>query len=389
MKALLAGIGTAVPPHSVSQEEAADLMLSFLHDGSGRARAVRGLYARSGIGRRHSVVLQKSEGPLEERQEFYTPARDPGDFGPSTSDRMARYEADAHGLAARAAGAALRDAEVAPGDVTHLITVTCTGFFAPGLDTAIIRQVGLTPEVHRTHVGFMGCHGLMNGLRAAGAVAAADPTACVLVSTVELCTLHLSYSWDPQDLVANALFADGAAALVVRSAGTGPFPKTTGTEVVPAATEAAGGRPTPRTDRGPVLVASDSCLLPDSREAMTWRIGDHGFRMTLSPGVPEAVRRHAAPWVRGWLEKKGLGVDEVGSWAVHPGGPRVLTAFADGLELEREAFDVSRDVLARYGNMSSATLGFILQALRDADAPRPWVAAAFGPGLTVEAALLE
>lgn len=357
----IAGMGTAVPPHSMDQADAADLMAGLLHGGR-RARAVQALYARSGIRKRHSVIVRRPDGPPEERQGFYLPARSEDDAGPTTARRMAVFEEEAPPLAADAALLALDDAGVDPGDVTHLVTVSCTGFFAPGVDAALIGRLGLRPTVERTHVGFMGCHGALNGLRVAGALAGADPDARVLLCSVEICSLHLAYTWDPQALVANALFADGAAALV----GVGdPGP-------------APGWR----------VAASGTLLFPDSADAMSWRIGDHGFRMTLSPSVPALVEARIASWLRGWLARHGLRQDDVRTWAVHPGGPRILGAFGTAMGLPRDAFAPSREVLAEHGNMSSATLLFILEKLRRDGAEGPVVAAAFGPGLVAEVALL-
>jgi predicted naringenin-chalcone synthase len=247
------------------------------------------------------------------------------------------------------------------GSFTHLVTVSCTGFFAPGLDRGLVAELGLPATVARTHVGYMGCHAALNGLRIARAFVDADVDARVLVCAVELCSLHYHYSWDPAKLVANALFADGAAGVVAVNARSAP----------------AAWR----------LAASGSCLFPDSADAMTWTVGDHGFEMTLGKNVPGLIARRLRPWLEGWLAGHGITVAGVGSWAVHPGGPRILSAVEEGLGLPADALAVSRAVLAQYGNMSSPTLLFILRQLIDERAPRPCVALGFGPGLAAEAAL--
>lgn len=364
----IVGMGTAVPRGSMAQDAAADLLVALLH-GPGRARAVQALYARSGIRKRHSVLVGREDGPAAERQTFYAPARSLEDGGPTTAQRMAAFEEEAPPLATEASLRALADAGLDAGDITHLVTVSCTGFFAPGMDVALIQRLGLAPTVERTHVGFMGCHGALNGLRVATSLAGADPLARVLLCSVELCSLHLAYSWDPQALVANALFSDGAAALVGVGEGAG-------------GASASGARPSWR------VAATGTLLFPDSADAMSWRIGDHGFRMTLSPSVPALIEGHVGEWLRGWLAGHGLRQDDVRTWAVHPGGPRVLGAFGAATGLPRDTFAVSRQVLAEFGNMSSATLLFILERLRDAGAEGPVVAIAFGPGLVAEAALL-
>ncbi|MDA0330325.1 MAG: hypothetical protein O2958_15135 [Gemmatimonadetes bacterium] len=137
------------------------------------------------------------------------------------------------------------------------------------------------------------------------------------------------------------------------------------------------------------VVANGTCVIPDSRDAMSWRIGDHGFRMTLSAEVPQLVEANVRPWIDGWLADHGLTLDQVATWAVHPGGPRILEAFSDAVGLADEDTAVSKDVLSDFGNMSSATVLFILERLRASGAPRPCVAIGFGPGLVIEAMLIR
>ena len=147
------------------------------------------MYRRAGVESRHSVVLTTSDGPLDARQSFF------GSSNPTTRDRMQSYEENASSLAVAATRAALDEAGIAAGRVTHLITVSCTGFHAPGFDTALIRQLDLPRDVARTHVGFMGCHGLLNGLRVARGFVTAEPDAIAVVCAVELCSLHHQYGW--------------------------------------------------------------------------------------------------------------------------------------------------------------------------------------------------
>lgn len=378
----LRGIGTALPEHRLTQNDAVELHASFCGFDDGKARTLRALYRRSGVTTRHSVLLNGSEGELAERQSFYPPAETEGDPGPTTVRRMTEYERHAPPLAVAAARRALGAAEVDAGEVTHLVTVSCTGFIAPGVDSAIVEELGLGRETERTHVGFMGCHGALNGLRVADSFTRGDPEAVPLICSVELCTLHFSYAWDPELLVANALFSDGAAAVVGRSdgaSGPGVFP--------PEADGGHAGRG--RSDGDPWrLAATGTLLLSEAEDAMTWRIGDHGFRMTLSPQVPELIEANLRPWIESWLGDLGLDLADVGSWAVHPGGPRILSSFRRALELPREATAVSAEVLAEFGNMSSATVLFILERMRARKTARPCVALAFGPGLAIEATLL-
>ncbi|WP_165227332.1 type III polyketide synthase [Aquisphaera insulae] len=362
MSMTVAGIGTALPPHRIDQADAARIAWEYACETPSQERLFATLYRRAGVEGRGCVVLDRSDGPLEGRQSFY------GVNPPTTLERMLRYEAEAGPLGVGACRAAFEAAGVEPGRVTHLVTVSCSGFYAPGYDIALFKQLPLRPGTARTHVGFMGCHGALNGIRAARAFVDADPDACVLLCALELCSLHHQYGWDADRIVSNALFADGAAALVALP----------------------GSRSEGRDGRGPLrVVASGSTLIDDSEDAMSWRIGDHGFRMTLSSRVPDLIGEHLRPWLEGWLAGQGRDLASIGSWAVHPGGPRILSAVAEALALPPSSLDVSQRVLADHGNMSSPTILFILDRLAREDAPRPWLALAFGPGLAVEAALID
>lgn len=362
MSFIVAGIGTALPEHSLTQADAVELHTTFCRIDEKRARTLKALYRRSGITTRRSVLLDTSDGPLPTRQSFYHPARCEDDGGPATAVRMEAYEELAPGLAIDAARNALGAAATDPGEVSHLITVSCTGFVSPGVDAAMIDGLGLRRTTERTHVGFMGCHGSLNALRVARSYVEADPSAVTLVCSVELCTLHFAYRWDPDMLVANALFGDGAAALVGRARRDG--------------------------DEDAWRVAgSGTLLMADSENDMTWRIGDHGFRMTLSARVPDLIGANLREWLVEWLRRHDLVLADVATWAIHPGGPRILSATEQALGLSREGSHASRSVLAECGNMSSATILFILDRLRAEGAPRPCVALAYGPGLVVEAVL--
>lgn len=353
------GLGTALPPHAIRQDRAASLAKACGCYTNQQARLLAVLYQRARVKTRGSVLLEPS-GEDGVAQAFFAPAAHEADRGPTTRARLERYAQDAPPLARAASEAALADAGVSPSAITHLVTVSCTGFAAPGVDIRLTKELGLSPNVERTHVGFMGCHGALNGLRVASALAAQDPRARVLVCAVELCSLHFRYGWHEEGLVANALFADGAAACVVGQTASG----------------------------GLRLRATGSCLLPDSEEAMGWRIGDHGFEMRLDPSVPELISQQLRPWLAGWLAARDVTIERVGAWAIHPGGPRILRSVVAGLGLPEEATAVSREILARYGNMSSPTVLFILKRLQELHAPQPYVALAFGPGLVAEAALL-
>jgi predicted naringenin-chalcone synthase len=366
MALTILGIGTAVPGAKLDQYESQKVAESLCCETEEQKTFVPAIYAGSGIATRNmclgrAVVDDILNGARLSGSPFL-PTGVPGEKGPTTRQRMRIYETEAPPLALRSCAEALAAAGTLPSEITHLVTVSCTGFAAPGFDIALINELGLSPTLHRTHVGFMGCHAALNGLRVANAFATSDPTARVLVCSVELCSLHYHYGWDPPKVVANALFADGSGALV--GAANGP----------------------PGSWR---LTASGSCLVPEAADAMTWTIGDHGFGMTLSKRIPEVIGDRLRPWLDDWLAARGHSVAGIKSWAVHPGGPKILDAAVATLGLPAEAVWASREVLAEHGNMSSATVVFILKRLREWRAPAPCVAIGFGPGLNVEVALFE
>jgi predicted naringenin-chalcone synthase len=363
MSLSLRGIGTAVPPTILTQEDALRLARVLCSRPDEQATWLPGMYQGTGIRTRRVVlgeqVIRDVLDGTTHSGSVFLPTTDPNDRGPTTGERLRIYAQEVGRLAMQAAGRALAEAGTRPGDITHLITVSCTGFTAPGVDRVLIGGLGLPATVQRTHLGYMGCHGAINGLRVAQAFADADSSACVLLCAVELCSLHYHYGWDPQRMVANALFADGAAAVVGTSSGDGLH-----------------------------VTATGSCMLPESADDMAWTIGDHGFEMTLSRRVPGLIARHLPGWLDSWLAANGLRREDVRGWAIHPGGPRILEAVEESLGLSAETTAASRAVFAEYGNMSSPTVLFILDRLRQQRMKGPIVLLGFGPGLVAEAGLI-
>jgi len=356
------GIGTAVPRGMVTQEDAARLAVAACGGVHNWAATLPKLYEQTQIRTRHSVLISSSSNGRPATQAFFPAARGTEDRGPSTAARIERYEANAADLADRAAAAALDSAGARAMEISHLVTVSCSGFSAPGVDIELIERLGLRRDVSRTHVGFMGCHGALNGLRVGSALAASTPGSKVLVCCVEICSIHHQYTNDFQQLVANALFSDGAAAVV--------------------------GTSTINRDDSWQIVDQRSYLLPNTAELMSWRIGDNGFQMTLSMQVPTVIRENLRPWLAAWLAEHDLAISDVRGWAVHPGGPMILTACEESLALDSADLWASHEVLSEFGNMSSPTVLFILERLRAAGDGLPCVILAFGPGMTIEAALL-
>ena len=360
MPLILHGIGTAVPSRRLSQADAVQVAHRINAETPEQVRLMTRIYQKTKVLSRGSVLLEKDgdDGTIQERLSFY------GAESPSTAERMQAFDDYAGGLALEAAAKALSDSDLSAAAITHLVTVSCTGFQSPGVDLYLIEKLALAPSVQRTHIGFMGCHGAMNGLRVAHAFAEMDPKAVVLLCAVELCSLHMAYGWHPEKVVANALFADGAAAVV------------------------ASANPSP-THQSLALRRSGSMVIPNSADLMHWEIGDHGFAMGLSPLVPETVGAALLPWLRDWLKEQAIELEAVTSWAVHPGGPKILSTCSEVLSLEPNLLLDSRAVLQDHGNMSSATILFILERLRRRECSGPCLALAFGPGLSAEVALFD
>lgn len=340
-------IGTAVPAHRISQEQACRFMAACFPEDQVLARRLRYLYRRSQIHFRHTCGA-----------EFIgTPGDLAGEAG--TAQRMEIYEKQAVPLAEAAARRAL-EGVFQPHEVTHLITVTCTGFFAPGPELVLVERLGLRPQVRRLQIGFMGCQAALHGLQVADAICRSDAEALVLLVCVELCTLHFCRTPTEENLVVNSLFADGAAAAVL---------------------SAPGHR------QGSGLCALEgfaSYVVPHTSEILSWRIGDQGFRMGLDAAAPGVVGRAVPAFVEGLLAAGGWERTQVEFWAVHPGGRAILEAVERALALPGTALAPARAVLREYGNMSSPTLLFVLDRILAQGRPGHGVALSFGPGLSLE-----
>ena len=297
---------------------------------------------RSGIGRRFTVLSHDETYPSE--GSFYDVPEPP-----STRERMTVYAREAPELAL-AAIAGLPSCE----GITHMVVASCTGFTAPGLDQVIARRLALAPTVERVVVGFMGCYAGVTALRSAGHIVRSDPTARVLVVSVELCTLHLQPTDRLESLLAMGQFADGAAAALV-------------------------------TAEGPGLALGEgiSLVLEDSHELITWTIGDTGFAMELSGEVPGRLAEALGAAEVVQTVTGGRPSAAIEAWAIHPGGKSIVDAVERGLALSCEKVAASRGVLQDYGNMSSATVMFVLERLMR-DHPASGIALAFGPGLAME-----
>lgn len=345
-RAYLTGIGTSFPGPAIEQSAIWD---GYFDARSGHDRIARRIFSSAGVERRHAAV-----NPLLEDVS-----------GWSTGERMRRWAAESVPLGKDATAAALAGAGLPASEVGMLAVVSCTGYATPGLDIRVASDLGLPADAQRLSIGHMGCYAAIPGLGAAADFVVARARPAVMLCC-ELTSLHVQPPDDDRgQVVSHALFGDAAAAVALSP------------EPAPGALELLD-----------VAAVTD----PSTAGHMTWEVTDLGFRMGLSPEVPDVLARHVGPAVTGLLGRNGLGPADVEAWAVHPGGPRILDVVAEGLDLAPGALTGSRSVLANRGNCSSATVILVLDALRSAGLPRPGqaaVALAFGPGLTLYAALLR
>lgn len=365
MKSYLCAIGTANPPHVLAQQQIADFMAQALQLDSRATRKLKALYRVSGIDTRHTVLedYTRSNGEFQ----FYpnTPGLEPF---PTVGPRMDVFKKEALPLSVAAARECLQQLpNFDYGSITHLITVSCTGMYAPGLDIELIAELGLSPQVQRTCVYFMGCYATFNALKVADAICRSSPDARVLVVCTELCTLHFQKHLEPDHLVSNALFADGSAAALVCGA---PLP---GLHLQ--------------------MDAFHCDLAPSGKQEMAWHIHDFGFEMTLSSYVPALIKEGIGQLTEALLQKLHLKQAEIDLFAIHPGGRKILEVIEQALQLPPDSNRYAYQVLRQYGNMSSATVLFVLKALwQDLQPPQQGakvLSFAFGPGLTLESMLLS
>lgn len=358
MTSNILAIGTAVPAARLPQAETRDFFLAQEGLDKLTSRIIRAAFDNSAIDYRHSLV-----GSTGHRNPLFVDRNDQL-LTVTTGERNRVYQQESPRLFAAAAQDALARANVAASEITHLVTVSCTGFFAPGPDVQLIKDLGLRPTAERFHLGFMGCSAAFPALRVAARICDADPEAMVLVACAELCTIHLRSSNDAEQVVSSALFADGAAAAIV------------------------SGVSSRKKSATLAMHHFTTSLTREGKDDMSWTIGDFGFEMRLTAKVPKIIGREIASVARHMLRDTSLSASDIDMWAVHPGGRSVLDQVEKGLELE--TLHHSRWVLREYGNMSSATILFILKRMMaDLSLPaRATVAGlSFGPGLTVESAL--
>jgi predicted naringenin-chalcone synthase len=366
MKSYLTSIGTAVPDYRTAQEDIALFMAGAAGLNEQGQKHLSLLYKASGIGYRYSVL--PDFGLPYGSYTFFpnTPGLEPF---PDIGARMQLYKQEALPLALKAVGACLLQVpDFRKETLTHLITVSCSGMYAPGLDIELTEKLGLDTSIHRTNINFMGCYAAFNGLKMADTICRANPEAKVLLVCIELCTIHYQKADNPDFELANALFGDGAAAVLVEAA--------------------------PAPSGKYFSVEAFHCdLALEGKADMAWQIGNFGFEMILSSYIPALIKNGIEKLTSRLLQKFDLEVAAVDYFAIHPGGKKILEVIEEVLSIDRHKNAAAYEVLRTYGNMSSPTVLFVLktllQKMTTEEHQKNVVSFAFGPGLTLESMLLR
>lgn len=361
MPTFIHNIETALPPYSYRQDELRDRMKEIVDGTKRHSRIIHHLYAKSGIETRHSVINDFRQAGS------HTLFFNGQGAAPGTQNRNELYIEEGRKLFVNTAKKLISNPEFSPDDITHLVTVSCTGFYAPGPDYDIIQALGLSKNIERYHLGFMGCYAAIPALKMADQICRANSDANVMVVSVELCTIHFQANSQMDNLLSSSVFADGGAGAIVSSR-------------VPA-------------NSGYQIDGFTSSITEKGSEDMAWSIGDSGFNMVLSNYIPEILGEGLEDFLNPVLNQYNLKLGDIDLWGVHPGGRAILDKVEKTLDLPKEYLNSSRNVLSKYGNMSSATVLFVLKDLLENESITKnnsgrTLAMAFGPGLTLESALL-
>lgn len=367
MGSCISAIGTANPQYRIAQQTIYQFMVNAFGLDSNNAARLKQIYDGSGIDWRYSVIPDFSFNDPA-LNTFFGKSASLEPF-PGTRQRLRLYQQTAIDIAAEAARRCFGafEEDVAP-TITHLVTVSCTGMYAPGIDIELVEKLGLNRRTERTCINFMGCYGAINALKAADYICRADANARVLVVSVELCTLHFQKVNTLDNWVANSLFSDGAAAVLVEHQ-----------------SKRQPGRP------GLLLKNFYSEFIPEAASDMGWYMGDFGFEMKLTSKVSRHIKKHIKPLMEHVLQSAGLSFEQIAIFAMHPGGRSILEAIEEALAISPAANGLAYQTLCEHGNMSSATILFVLQKILQSAPPsgQKILSFAFGPGLTVEGMILE
>lgn len=362
MRPTISCIGTANPPHRIAQQDIAEFMIRAHQLKNGERERMMALYRATGIEYRYSVL--SDYGSELGSFQFYSNRADLEPF-PTTARRNQLYQKEALGLAVSAVNDCLPP-ETDVGSFTHLITVSCTGLYAPGLDIELISALGLKTNIQRTAVNFMGCYAAFSGIKLAQAICTSDAQAKVLVVCLELCSIHFQKETQEDFILSNALFGDGAAALVME---------------------------TPNEQGGLEVLATYGEILPAGAHEMAWQVGDLGFEMRLSRYVPDLISDGIEQLTQNLLKQGSWTLNDIDYYAIHPGGKRILACIQQALNITSEQNQPAYQVLRQFGNMSSPTILFVLKEIWDnlteQDLDKKILSFAFGPGLTMESMILK
>jgi predicted naringenin-chalcone synthase len=360
----ITSIGTAVPANRFSQAEICDFMERAMQTDAISARKLRAVFRASGITHRHSVL---NDYGRQSDFSFYPNTKDFEPF-PSTARRMEEYQRHALALSTVAIKNCLASrSTITPAEITHLITVSCTGMYAPGLDIDIVKALGFQKQVQRTCINFMGCYAAFNALKLADVICSAMPRAKVLIVCTELCSLHFQKKVSDDAILSNAIFGDGSAAALIESK------KGKGWNLSPT--------------------VFYNTLSFTEQQHMAWGIGDVGFEMKLSAYVPDIIESEIREVTTAMFADFGKSISDVQYMAIHPGGKKILEATEAALGITRTQSKASHEVLRQFGNMSSATILFVLDSIMKGAEPSQQgsdvLSFAFGPGLTIESSLFK
>ena len=363
MEVGITAIGIAVPAYRQVQKDLANFIAERLQLNASEKRRLKAIYRASGIDYRHTVINDY----VKQLGEFiFFPNDDSLNF-PTTKQRMKIYQKNALPLAIKAIQNCFSDKGEIYNSITHLITVSCTGMYAPGLDIEIIQYLNLSTTIHRTVINFMGCYGTFNAIKTASTICKADPSARVLVVSLELCSIHLQPSSSLDHMISGAIFSDGAGALLVEAH---------------------------KDHIKSMNIKGFYCdILPESNNEMVWNIGDYGFDITLSQYVAKLIESGITQFTHKALMHYNLKKEEIDHYAIHPGGLSILKACEQALKITENDNQYSYEVLRNYGNMSSATIIFVFKAMwenfKTINNAKNIYSCAFGPGLTLESMLLK
>ncbi len=349
-------IATAVPDYCHQQQDILYFMQQAYNLDETNKRKLSFLYHHSGIKKRYSVLKDFSLPP--QQWQFINIESNEATL---LDARMKLYKQHALPLSLKAVQNCLNELDELI-SITHLITVSCTGMSAPGLDLELVEALGLSPNIFRTSVNFMGCYAGIHALKLGKMICDSAPKANVLIVATELCTLHFQQEYTQDNAASSLLFADGSAALLMSN------------------------------DESKTPLASvnrfHSHIALFGKRDMAWEISSKGFLMTLSGYIPQLIEHDISALVNDALKESDLNIEDIGYWCIHPGGKRIVDAIQKQLQLTDENMSHSRSILGDYGNMSSATIFFVLKEICNKNKPKkmaaPLLGVAFGPGLTME-----